>query len=144
VYTFSICVARYTFHLTKFCACSEVGIVFLCRLFVTKRLCLQGRAIDQAVGRRIFTREAGGRSQTSPRNVSGLQSDTVTRFSPNTSVLCQYHSTKTPYSSSSTYCCNWKSRRAQLETTKQSNILSNIERELDMKVLLILPSLPDL
>lgn len=120
---------------------SEVGIIFLCRLFVAKRLCLQGRAIDQAVGRRIFTRKADGRSQTSPRNVPGLQSDTVTRFSPNTSVLCQYHSTKTPYSSSSTCCCNRKSRIAQLETTKQSNALSNIEREMDMKVIFILLSL---
>jgi len=121
------------------CACSEVGIIFLCRLFVARRLCLGGRDIDQDFGRRIFTREAGGRFQASSRNVSGLQSDIVTGFSPSNSVLlCQYHSTNIPYSSSSTCCSNQKSGKAQLETTKQSNALCNVERELDMQVIFIL------
>jgi len=98
-------------------------------MFVARRLCLQDRAIYQAVGSRIFIMEAGGRSQASPRNVFGLQSDTVTGFSPSNSVLlCQYHSTNNPYSSSSTRCSNQKSRKAQLETNKQSNALSNVER----------------
>jgi hypothetical protein len=72
----------------------------LCKLFVTRNLCLQGRVVDHAVSRRIFTREAGGLFQASPHNVSGLKSDTVTSFSLSNSVLsCHCHSTYTPYSS---------------------------------------------
>lgn len=108
----------------------------LCRLFVTRNLCLQGRVVDHAVSRRIFTREAGGQFQATPHNVSGLKSDTVTGFSLSNSVLpCHCHSTNTPSSSLvSTCCCYQNSRRTKRVITKQSNALSSIEREQDMKV----------
>ena len=47
---------------------------------------VNSRAMAQSVNRRPFTAEAGVRSQASPCDICGVQSGTVTGFSPRTSV----------------------------------------------------------
>jgi hypothetical protein len=50
-----------------------------------------GHAMAQAVSRRLLTTEARVRSQVSPREICGWQSDTGRGFSPSSSIFpCQY------------------------------------------------------
>jgi hypothetical protein len=59
----------------------------------------KGRAIAQAVSRRVPTTEARPRAQVSPCKICCGQSGTGTGFSPSPSVYtCQYHSIAAPYS----------------------------------------------
>jgi hypothetical protein len=65
------------------------------------------------------------RSQSSPCEICGAQSGTVTGLSPSTSVLpCQYHSTNASHSSSSTYYSYQKDKRAKPGNLTERNVLS--------------------
>jgi hypothetical protein len=56
-----------------------------------------GRAMSQAVSRRLLTTEARVRSRVRPCGICGEQSSTGTGFSPSTSVFpCQVHSIGAP------------------------------------------------
>ena len=75
---------------------------------------LRGRAMAQAVSRRLLTAEARVRSRVGPCRICGGQSGTGTGFSPSTSVFsCQFDSTAAPL--------KWKSRRNLIFITELHN-----------------------
>jgi hypothetical protein len=80
----------------------------------------------QAVSCRLFTAKNPVRSQVFSCEICGGQNGTVTGFSPSNSVFpCQYHSTNTPYSSSSTCCSYQKDKRAKLENFENAMAFGN-------------------
>jgi hypothetical protein len=75
---------------------------------------LRGRAMAQAVSRRLLTAEARVRSRVGSCRICGGQSGTGTGFSPSTSVFsCQFDSTAAPL--------KWKSRRNLIFITELHN-----------------------
>ena len=83
---------------------------------------LSGSAMLHVIGSRSFTMENRVRSRVSQPGIRGGLSDTLTGFSPSTSVLhCQYHSTNARYWSLSTCCFYHKNKHAKSGNLKKTN-----------------------
>jgi hypothetical protein len=81
-----------------------------------------GRAVAQAVSRRPLTAAPRVCSHVSPCEICGGHSDTMTGFSPSTSVFpCPCHSSNALYPSSCT-CCSYKKDKG----AKTVDLLSEI------------------
>ena len=94
------------------------------------------RAMSQADSRMFHTVETQVRFQFNPCEVCVGQSGSEEGFSPSNSVLsCQYPSSITPYSSSSTCFSYQKDKRAKSENFAKDNALLEVgEHSIEMYI----------